>query len=130
MTFLVLLALAAAGFYVFHVGPVYMGNFDVKEKVGGAFNRFFFDGEDNAKKSLLNQLNDLSTDVQHLEVDEEGNEKWVPGYGVDPDNVTFDYNESTKSLTVRVTYDRVVDFKPLKYRKVFHLTAEKSGTQK
>lgn len=128
-TILAVVALLCGGFYVFHAGPVYTGNLEVKEAVGEAFNKYFLDGEVVARDMLLIRLNVKAKDQTHLEVDEEGTETWEPGFGIQDDNVTFTYDEKDKRLTVRVEYDRVVDFKPLKYRKVFHVVAEKSGQQ-
>jgi hypothetical protein len=129
VTVIVVLALAAAGFYIYHVGPLYMDNLDAKEAAAEAFNVFFTDGEEAAKTRLLIRLNAKSPGTHHYEVDDEGVESIVPGFGLGEDNVTFAYDEKAKSLKVRIEYDRLVEFSPLKKRKLFHLIAEKSGTQ-
>lgn len=124
VTYLVIIALAAAGFYAYHVAPVYWDNLEAKEAVGQAFNVYWLDGEKVAKAKLMIRLNEKGTG-QHLAVDENGAESWRPGLGVDPDNVII--NDDNGKLTVRVTYDRVVEFAPLKKRKTFHIVAEKVG---
>ncbi|MFT3708305.1 MAG: hypothetical protein QM817_11685 [Archangium sp.] len=127
VTWIVVILLAAAGFYIFHVGPVYMGNLEMKEAASEAFNYYWTNGEDAARSKLLNRMNVINADTLHLEVDEDGVEAWKPGYGITEEMVTFIENE--KKLTVRVEYDRWVEFKPLKKRKKFHLIAEKTGTR-
>lgn len=129
VTYIVVLALLAAGFYIFHVAPVYMGNLEAKEAVGEAFNKYFIDGEAVARSWLLVRLNQKNNDTRHLEVDEEGVEEWKPGFGVKEEDLTIEFDDATRTLTVRVEYDRVVEFAPLKKRKTFHLIAEKIGTQ-
>lgn len=124
VTYLVIIALAAAGFYAYHVGPVYWDNLEAKEAVGQAFNVYWLEGEKIAKAKLLIRLNEKGVG-NHLEVDENGVEHWKPGLGIDPDNVIIE--ETNGSLAVRVTYDRVIEFKPLKKRKTFHIVAEKVG---
>ncbi len=119
-----MLAVVAGGFYVFHVGPLYMDNFEVKEAAAQAFNVYWLEGPDSAKKKLLIRLNERGKG-EHLAVDDNGVESFKPGFNVDPDNVTI--VETSGELRVRVTYERTVIFKPLKKRKVYHLTAEKVG---
>ncbi|MGV3625539.1 MAG: hypothetical protein ACO1OB_32310 [Archangium sp.] len=124
VTWLVVLALIGAGFYGFHVGPVYMDNLEAKEAASEAFNVYWNDGEDIARKKLVIRLNEKGIG-NHLEVDENGVETWKPGLGIDPERVTF--VEQGGTLRVTVSYDRVVVFSPLKKRKTFHVTAEKVG---
>ena len=126
-TYIIGVLLLAAGFYAFHVGPVYWGNLEAKEAAAEAFNVYQLSGEKMALEGVLRRLNERNEDTVHLEVDEEGNESWKPGYGIDPDNVTMKFDEATRKLSVRIEYDRYVDFKPLKKRKKFHLVAEKIG---
>ncbi len=123
VTIILILALTAAGFYGYHVGPVYWDNLEAKEACAQAFNLYWLNGAESAKSTMLFRLN--SKVGKHLEVDDDGVERWLPGLGVDPDNVIIE--ETAGTLTVRVTYDRVVHFKPLKKRKVFHVVAEKVG---
>ncbi len=129
VTVLVVLLLAAAGFYAFHVGPLYMDNLEAKEAATEAFNVWFADGEQVALGRLLVRLNGKNPGTSHYEVDEEGVESLKPGFGLTEDNITFTYDEAEKRLTVRIEYDRIVEFAPLKKRKSYHLIAEKTGTQ-
>ena len=128
VTYLFFALLAAAGFYAFHVGPVYWDNMAAKEAASEALNVYIMTGEDAARLGLLNRLNALSPDTMHFQVDAEGVETEQPGYGVTDDNITF--KEQGKKVTVRLEYDRTIQFKPLKKRKTFHLVAEKTGTLK
>lgn len=125
VTWIVVLALAGAGFYGFHVGPVYMDNLEVKEAAAEAFNVYWNENEDSARAKLVSRLNQKNQS-KHLEVDENGVEAWKPGLGIDPERVTFTEG-GDGTLTVRVNYDRVVIFSPLKKRKTFNVTAEKVG---
>ncbi|PZR16100.1 MAG: hypothetical protein DI536_07345 [Archangium gephyra] len=125
VTWIVVLALIGVGFYGFHVGPVYMDNLEVKEAASEAFNVYFNDGEDLARRKLIIRLNEKNFGT-HLEVDENGVESWKPGLGIDPERVTF-VEGGDGTLRVTVSYDRVVIFSPLKKRKTFHVSAEKVG---
>jgi hypothetical protein len=124
VTIIVIIAVIAAGFYGYHVAPVYMDNLEAKGAVEQAFNVYWLEGDKNAKDKLLIRLNEKGVG-NHLKVDENGVESWPTGLGVDPDNITIE--EQDGKLTVRVTYDRVIQFDPLKKRKTFHIVAEKVG---
>ncbi len=128
VTYLMFLALGAAGFYAFHVGPLYYDNIAAKDAVGECWSTYILKGEKFAVEQLLVRLNAKSPDTSHIETNEEGVESVVPGYGVKPEQVTIDFDEKSRKLTVRLEYDRIVDFKPFKKRKVYHLVAEKTGT--
>ena len=84
-------------------------------------------GEQYAKDKLLVRLNAKSPNTSHYEVDKDGVESIKPGYGVTEDNITFAFDEASRKLTVRIEYDRIVEFKPLNKRKTYHLIAEKTG---
>ena len=127
VTILVILLLAAAGFYIFHVGPLYMDNLEAREAAAEAFNVYFVDGEAIARPRLMIRLNQKTPSTSHYEVDEDGVESVKPGFGLKDENVTFSFDETTKRLLVRIEYDRIVEFAPLKKRKVYHLVAEKTG---
>jgi hypothetical protein len=127
---LMIIAAAAGGFYAFHTFPLYWDNLDAKEAATQAFNQYLIDGEKNAKAALMVRLNQKSPDTSHYEVDNEGVETVQPHFGLSEDQVTFDFEEATSTLTVRIEYDRIVEFKPLKTRKTYHLVAEKIGTTK
>lgn len=121
-----MLALAGAGFYGYHVGPVYLDNMAAREACTEAFNIYWVEGGDIARTKLLFRLNG-TPETSHLATDENGVESIVPGLGVDPENVTLTLDPDTKQLTVRIEYDRVVKFTPLNKYKKFHLVAEKIG---
>jgi hypothetical protein len=123
-TYLVGALVLAAGFYIYHVAPVYWGNLEAKEAVAQGVGVYILQGEQAALDGILFRLNS-NKDVKHLEVNEDGVEEWKDGYGLTEDNVTVKLDESTRKLTIRVEYDRYVDFAPLKKRKKFHLVAEK-----
>jgi len=129
VTIILIIAAAAAGFYAFHVGPLYWDNLTAREAASEAFNQYFAESEQFARETLLNRLNNKSPDTSHYAVDKEGVESILPGYGLTDDNITFTFDEKTRRLTVRIEYDRIVDFKPLKSRKTYHLIAEKTGTR-
>lgn len=128
-TYVVVALLAAAGFYVYHVAPVYWDNMEAKEAASEAVSVYVLSGEETARNGLLYRLNNNQS-VSHFEVDEEGVESIKPGYGLEPENITIDVDEKTKKIVVRVEYNRIIEFSPLKKRKNFHLVAEKIGTIK
>ena len=127
VTYLLVVLIAAALFYAFHVGPVYWDNLTVKEAAQEAVNVYILNGEDAAKAGMLSRLNVKSPETSHFEVDADGVESEKPGFGLTEDNVTFTLDEHTKKLTLRVEYDRTIQFKPLKKRKTYHLMIEKVG---
>lgn len=124
VTYIVVVLLVAAAFYVFHVGPVYVDNMEVKEAANEAFNVYWLNGEDAARNKLVGRLN--RGVGAHLAVDENGVESWPAGLGIDPERVTFVETDDGQ-LTVTVNYDRVIEFSPLKKRKTFNVTATKVG---
>lgn len=129
VTVVLVLALVGAGFYVYHVAPVYMDNMEAKEAATECFNTYWSDGPEVARNRLLNRLNGAKSGTSHLGVDENGNEVTLPGLGLENEQVTIALQPETRSLTVRIEYDRTIRFAPLKKYKKFHLVAEKVGTQ-
>lgn len=128
VTYLLLLVLAGVAFYGYYVLPLYYDNLAAKDAVGEAWSTYLIRGEDYAKVQLLVRLNSKSPDTHHIAVDDEGIEHVKPGYGIKEEQVVFDFDEKAKKLTVRLEYDRIVDFKPFKKRKIYHLIAEKTGS--
>ncbi|MDP1828328.1 MAG: hypothetical protein Q8L48_33980 [Archangium sp.] len=127
VTYLVLALVAAGIFYAYHVGPLYYDNLAARDIAGEAFSVYILKGEKAALDGMLIRANSRSPDTSHYEVDKDGVEQVRPGYGLTEDNVTFTFDEATRKLTVRIEYDRIVEFKPLKKRKSYHLVAEKTG---
>lgn len=127
VTYLVLALVAAGLFYGYHVAPLYYDNLAARDAAGEAFAVYILKGEKVALDNMLIRLNSKSPDTSHYEVDKDGVEQILPGYGLTEDNVTFTFDEASRKLTVRIEYDRIVEFKPLKKRKSYHLVAEKTG---
>lgn len=129
-TYVVLVLLAIAGWYVYTVSPVYLDNLEANKLCEEAVNQAFIDGSPDASRSrLLFKLNNLPG-TTHYELDEDGKEVEKPGLGVLDENVKFIFENGDKKLTIRVEYDRIIQYKPLKKRKVFKVVATKSGTRK
>ena len=126
-TYVAVVLIAAVGFYCFHVVPVYWDNLEAKEAASEALSVYILKGEKSAREGLMFRLNGNAT-VRHYEVDDEGVESIKPGYGILEDNVVIDVDEKMNKIVVRITYDRIVEFSPLKKRKSYHLVAEKIGT--
>ena len=126
-TYVAVVLIAAVGFYCFHVAPVYWDNLEAKEAASEALSVYILKGEKSAREGLMFRLNGNAT-VRHYEVDDEGVESIKPGYGILEDNVVIDVDEKMNKIVVRITYDRIVEFSPLKKRKSYHLVAEKIGT--
>lgn len=125
MTVLVVLALAAAGYYGWHVVPLYMDNVDVREAADQAFNVYVLDGEKAASEMLMLRLNGKIG--WHYEVDDEGVEQVKPGLGLTEDNYLIEFDEKTRKLTVRIEYQRTIEFAGLKKRKTYPFLAQKSA---
>ncbi len=128
VTYLFVALFAGVCFYGYHVGPLYWDNLMAKEAAAEAFNVYILSGEKIALDRMLIRLNAKSPDTSHYEVDEEGVESVKPGFGLTEDNVKVTLDEANKKLTIRIEYDRIVEFKPLKKRKSYHLVAEKTGS--
>ncbi len=128
VTYVFVVLFAALAFYAFHVAPLYWDNLKAKEAAAEAFSVYLLSGEDVAIQNMLIKLNARSPDTSHYEVNEEGVESIQPGYGLTEDNVKVILDEANKKLTIRIEYDRIVEFKPLKKRKSYHLVAEKIGS--
>lgn len=123
---ILVIALAAAGFYGFHVAPLYLDNLEVKEATAEAYNAWIVDGEERARFKLMSRLNDKGTGY-HFEVDDDGVEQVKPGLGIPDEQVTFEFDDRSRLLTVSVTYKRTVQFKPLEKRKTFSFSVVKSA---
>lgn len=129
-TYVLLVLLALVGYYAYFVVPVYLDNLEVKEAVSEAHNGWFTEGgRAQSRDRLLVRLNQRNPDVTHFEVDEAGVETEKPGFGITQEQVSFDYDESSKRLTIRVEYDRIVTFVPFKKRKTYHFVVERTGAQ-
>lgn len=127
VAYLLVVLVAAAGFYAYHVAPLYWDNLEAKEAAAEAFNVYIVSGEATARSKMMIRLNAKSPNTSHYEVDKDGVESIKPGYGLSDDNIVFTFDESTRKLIVRIEYDRIVEFSPLKKRKSYHLVAEKTG---
>ncbi len=131
VTVLVLIALVGAGFYGFHVAPLYLDNMEVKEACDEAFNAYIQQGEGPARHRLMIRLNVKNLVNEkvigwHFAVDDDGVETIKPGLGLTDEQVTFDFDDQTRKLTVAVNYTRTVQFNPLKKRKTYRFSAQKS----
>lgn len=127
VTVLLVIALAGAGFYGFHVAPLYLDNLEVKEAAAEAFNTWIVEGEERARFKLMLRLNGKGTGYHH-EIDDDGVEQVKPGLGIPDEQVTFDFDDGKRVLTVSIAYTRLVQFKPLEKRKTYSFSVMKSGT--
>ena len=116
VTYLLLVAVAAGGFYAFHVAPLYWDNLEAKDAASEAFSMFAIKGEKYAHDNMMVRLNLKNPNTHHYEVDKDGLETIQPGFGLTDDNVTFAFDEASRKLTIRIEYDRIVEFAPLKKR--------------
>jgi hypothetical protein len=126
-TILLVVALAAAGFYGFHVVPLYLDNLEVREACDQSFNVYVLEGEASARDKLMQRLNGSRGIGWHFAENDEGQEVKQVGLGVKESDVTIDFDSQSKQLLVRVEYQRTIQFKPLKTRKTYRFSAQKSG---
>jgi hypothetical protein len=125
VTVLVLLALVFAGWWAFTFGPLYFDHLEVREAAAQTI--ALIPGAREPKEAAQTPVGRLNTRVGwHYQIDEEtGEERVVPGLGIDFDEgVTVDYDPSTRLAVVRISYDRVVQLKPLERRQRVHFVAE------
>lgn len=126
---LVLLGIAGGIYWAVMYVPLYLDNLDVREAVDTAISRFHTTGPAAAETWLhqrLTQRTTLGVIGSHPELDDDGVEQIVPGLDVDPDNITFDWDERNSELTVRVEYDRVIRLKPTQERRTVHFVVQHS----
>ena len=123
---LLLLALAAGGWWLYVFGPVYWDNLEVKDAVAKSVNQAVLEGDANAQITLLIQLN--RTVGWHYQVDEETQAEQVKaGLGLEKEQVLVKTDSDAKMITVRVEYDRTFQLVPFKQRKTLHFVVLKQG---
>jgi len=125
---LILAAVAAGVWWLYTFGPVYWDNLTVRETASAAATGYLTGLEEGVMTRVLTRLNKVTMDGSvgwHFETDEEGMEVRKPGLGISEDQVFIGFDEATRTVTVRITYDRVVEMKPFDKRDVVHFVVEK-----
>ena len=121
---LLVVALAAAGWYGSYVVPIYYDNLDVREAFEQGLNVAIIEGVDRARVGTVRKLNTMIG--THYAIDEEtGAETIEPGLGIEPEAFAIDIDTPAKLITGHLEYDRVVQLKPLQKRKSFHFVHDK-----
>lgn len=124
LTVLLVLAVGFGAWWGFLFIPVYLDQMEVKEATRQILN--LIPQSRSPIDAAANPLFRLNSQVGwHFVVDEEtGVETVAPGLGLTvDDNVTVDVDTAAKLVTVRIEYDRVVQWKPLQRRKTLHFVA-------
>jgi hypothetical protein len=120
------LAFAAGGWWIYIYGPIYWDNLEVKDEVAKGMSQAILEGDAQAHATLMVRLN--KTIGWHYDIDPETQEESVkPGLGVDKEAVEVASDSSTKSIKVRVEYDRTFQLVPFKQRKSLHFVVLKEG---
>jgi VCBS repeat-containing protein len=123
---LLFLAFVAGGWWLYTYGPIYIDNLEVKDEVAKGVAQAALEGDTAAHNTLVVRLN--KTIGWHYEIDEETQlERVKPGLGVEKEQVVVSSDSSTKTVTVRVEYDRTFQLAPLKDRKTLHFVVLKQG---
>ncbi len=120
-------AVVGAAYWAVLFVPIYTDNWEVKDLVNSSFNRFPHERLGQIRVELVGRLGELKF-ASHQEADKfTGEMKTVPGLGLTEDQVITDDDTVRKFLTVRVTYDRVIQLWPTQKRRTIHFVVEKKG---
>jgi hypothetical protein len=127
VTLLLVLALVAAGWWMYTFMPIYLDHLEMREATQQIINTIPAVGlTAEPGKDVLYRIN--AQIGWHLEVDEEtGVEREVPGMNITrEDNLVINYDQAAKRVTVTIEYDRVVLLKPFNKRRTLHFVASTS----
>ncbi len=117
--YLTVAALAAAAYLGVMFVPVYLDNLNARDIVNTSFNQYRdLRSLEALAETVLRQFNAVAW-ATHVVEDKNGEKQVVKGLGLTEDNLFINFNEETRTLTLRVTYSRTVQLKPTdKVRKV------------
>lgn len=124
-TILLILGLVTAGWAAFIWGPIYIDNMTVRQTTTQYMSRFTSHstrGDIDLRQLYVNELNRIG---DHVENDEFGNPKKVPGLGITPENITMEYDSVQSIARVGVEYDRTFQLYPFKKWKTIHFSVFK-----
>jgi hypothetical protein len=122
---LILLAAIVGGLYaVVMLGPIYADNIDVQEAVNQAYNLYGRNPDERVRDSIRDKLRNVGT---HVETDEFGYEKILPGLALTDEQIVFDRNDPANTVRIEVNYERVVELKPFKKIIVLDFHPSKEG---
>ncbi len=121
---LLLLGAVGGGWWLYTYGPIYWDNLEVKDEVSKGVNQAILEGDAAARLTLLIRMN--KSVGWHFEIDPQTEAEVVkPGLGLEKEQVVVNSDTSTRTVTVRVEYDRVVPLWPFKQRKTLHFVVLK-----
>jgi hypothetical protein len=123
---LMLLAIGGGVYLVAIYSGVYLDNLDVKQQMKAGFNDWGVKNEATIRTQLLRKLNDKELGW-HREEDEYGEEHVRPGLGITDEQLVIEADTVSRQLSMRLEYDREVQFKPSKKRKIVHFVVDVSG---
>lgn len=124
LSVLVILAIAAAIYYVAIFSSVYLDNIDVTDAVVSAYNQSGQVPDEQIRGVLRDKLKRIGT---HRELNADGELEEKMGLGVEDENVIYEVNPDN-TVTVQVKYVREVRLKPTsKWTKV-KFSPSKHGT--
>ena len=124
-TLAVLAAIASAIYIAAKVVPLYVDNLDVKEAVEAAFN---LAGRNNNDGLLRAEIRDRTSRMgSHVETDNWGNDRVVPGLGLTDDQIVIERSRVTENVRIEVTYQRAVELSLFNYVHMLELSAIKEG---
>lgn len=110
-------------------GPAWIDNLSVREAATAASTRGYTMTDDVLTQIILARVN-YGTDAvgYHFEEDDDGNRVEVRGLGIEPEGVTFERNDATRTLTIIVDYDREIRLWPTRKYKKLHFHVEKENS--
>jgi hypothetical protein len=124
VTLLFLAAIVGGGYFAFTHGPVYIDNLEVREAVAAAYNQAPRSTDDQVRAGIRERVRKMGT---HMERDQFGVEREVPGLGLRDDQIVIERNTVTNTVRITVEYEREIELKPFKRTKVIRFREEKEG---
>jgi hypothetical protein len=109
VTLLLLSVMAAGGYAVAMLGPLYADHWSVKEAVAMGVILAPRDNDGVVRAKMTEKLRSVGT---HEELDENGRRRVVPGLGLKPGQIVIERDLAQKRVAITVTYEREVVLVP------------------
>lgn len=121
---LMILAVVGGIWAVVIFSPAYLDNLDLVDAVEGSFNEYNRTTQEKIIRRILETAGRVGT---HRADDGYGNMVERKGLGLRRENINIHYDYQSKSVRIRVEYDRPVHLKPFARYRNLHFVVEKEG---
>lgn len=119
---------AAAGVYWLVLFlPLYIDNWEVRDKVVAAFNQYPLTPLDRVRTVLKGEIDSLKFGTHSQYDPVSGDTKTMPGLGLTDEQVVTEDDPVRRWFRVAVTFDRVVTLFPTEKQRTLHFVIEKKG---